>query len=471
MRRRGRVAWTATLLLWPFPFYGQQAGANKFDDLLHRGFALHQQAQYTQALSLLEQAWKIDPHDYFVNLLLGIDFLRTGNAAKAIGYLTAASRARPAEDFPYEYLGEAQGQLGRYAEAATAFMKAVAVTHGQPNALESWAGFCLERFRQLAGQLRSSQKGLAAEYRLQARSYAEGEHKRQHLLQQAATLDPDAPGIWSELAVAAQKAGDEQQVAAATRQDRPGKKDDLGALVDTAGCEKAIPPLERTVAAQAEAVYARFLLSWCYSQQAGKVDAQIRKAGGNLAIAHLIRGDVLFRMQGDTAGAIAEYQAATAGQKNDPKILERLAEAQLAAGDVSAAQDSAQAALQIDPHRYSAHQTVARIAMEQGRYADALPELEELARQDPNDEGTQISLATTLSQLDRPAEALRHLQPVIASGYPDQKGNLHSLLGGLLRKTGHPEEAAKAFAAARSLSETYQESAHKDIEDPDPEIR
>jgi tetratricopeptide (TPR) repeat protein len=169
-------------------------------------------------------------------------------------------------------------------------------------------------------------------------------------------------------------------------------------------------------------------------------------------------------MQGDVAGAIAEYQAALAGGKNDPKVLERLAEAQLAAGDLAAAQASAEAALQLDPHRYSAHQTLARVAMEQGRYAEALPQLEELAKRDPHDQGTQISLATTLSQLDRPADALAHLQPVIEGGYPDQKGNLHSLLGALLRKTGHPEEAAKAFAAARELSEAYQQSSHRDQE-------
>ena len=141
------VTWPVVLLLWPALFFA--AGEDRFADLLHRGFDFHQRADYAQALPLLKQAWKLDPHDYFVNLLLGIDLLRTGEAQKAIPFLTAASRVRPAEDFPYEYLGEAQSQLGHYADAATAFMKAVTVTHGQPDAIESWAGFSLERFRQL----------------------------------------------------------------------------------------------------------------------------------------------------------------------------------------------------------------------------------------------------------------------------------------------------------------------------------
>jgi tetratricopeptide (TPR) repeat protein len=211
-------------------------------------------------------------------------------------------------------------------------------------------------------------------------------------------------------------------------------------------------------------VYARFLLSWCYANEAGKVDMRIRQSGGNLALAHIIRADVLFRMQGDTAGAIAEYQAALSERKDDPKLLERLAEVQVAAGALAEAAQNADAALQLDAHRYSARQTLARIAMEQGRYADALPQLTVLAAQDPHDDGTQISLATALSQLDKPAQALQHLEPVLASGYPDQKGNLHSLLGALLRKAGRPAEAAQAFVTARQLSETYQQSTHRDQE-------
>jgi tetratricopeptide (TPR) repeat protein len=464
----------ATLLLFPTLCLGQEPASQEgsFADLLHRGFALHQSAEYAQALPLLQRAWKLEPHDYFVNLLLGIDLLRTGEPEKAVGFLSAASRARPKEDFPYEYLGEAQGLLGHYAEAATALMQAVAVTHGEPDATESWAGFTLERFRQLAGQLRSSQKGLAAEYRLQARSYPAGDSRRLELLQQSASLDPEAPGIASELACAGGNAAQcgahlagSQALPPLARKDADAWFTRGVALAEKEQCEAAIPALERGLASPKQPVYARFLLSWCYSQAAGKVDAQIRASGGNLAVAHLIRGDVLFRMQGDTAGAIAEYQAALNTQKDDPKLLERLAEAQVAQGDLAGAAGNAEAALQLDPHRYSARQTLARIAMEQGRYADALPQLTALAEQDPHDPGTQISLATTLSQLDKPDEALQHLQPVIDSGYPDQKGNLHSLLGALLRKTGHPEEAVKAFATARALSTAYQQSSHRDQED------
>ncbi len=433
--------------------------------MLHRGFTLHQQADYTHALPLLQQAWKLDPRDYFVNLLLGIDLLRTGNPQKAIGFLTTASRLRPKEDIPYAYLGETQTALGHFDEAATSFMKGVDVAaqdkaEDKADATEAWIEFTLERFRQLAGQLRSSQTGLAAEYRLQARSYPAGDKKQRDLLQQSAELDAHAPAIWSELALADFKSGDTtaaQQhlerartedpldpqakqveamlsgkpapfnVATAAHTDPP--RSDAAAwlkrgvvFAQNGQCHQAIPALERSLAARLPTVYARFLLSWCYADEAGKVDAQIKTSGGNPAIAHMIRGDVLFRLQGNAPGAIAEYQTALTMRKGDPKLLERLAEAQVASGDFTSATQNADAALQLDPHRYGARQTLARVAMEQGRYEDALPQLAALAEQDPKDAGTQISLATTLSQLGKPTEALQHLRAGAGQRLPRPEG-------------------------------------------------
>jgi predicted Zn-dependent protease len=94
-------------------------------DLLHRAFDFHQRADYANALPLLRQAWKLDPHDYFVNLLLGIDLLRTRKPEEAIDFLKEATLQRPKEEFPYAYNGEAQAMLGHYAEAAEGYLRAL----------------------------------------------------------------------------------------------------------------------------------------------------------------------------------------------------------------------------------------------------------------------------------------------------------------------------------------------------------
>src|ERR1700751_4884460 len=69
--------------------------ADDFRYLLERGFAMHQREDYAGALPLLARAWKLEPHDYFANLLVGIDLLRTDRPADSIAYLQEAARQRP----------------------------------------------------------------------------------------------------------------------------------------------------------------------------------------------------------------------------------------------------------------------------------------------------------------------------------------------------------------------------------------
>jgi tetratricopeptide (TPR) repeat protein len=77
-----------------------------FQSLRKQGFELHERAQFAEAIPLLKKAYRLEPNDYFVNLLLGIDLLRTGKAADAIPRLHLAAQLRPSEDIPEGYLGE-----------------------------------------------------------------------------------------------------------------------------------------------------------------------------------------------------------------------------------------------------------------------------------------------------------------------------------------------------------------------------
>src|ERR1035438_10004741 len=88
--------------------------------LVQRAFELHQKGQFAEALPLLRRAYALEPGDYFVNLLLGIDSLRTGQPKAAVPFLKKASRLRPREEFPLDYLGEAYARQDIYGEAAEA---------------------------------------------------------------------------------------------------------------------------------------------------------------------------------------------------------------------------------------------------------------------------------------------------------------------------------------------------------------
>jgi predicted Zn-dependent protease len=387
------------------------AQGTKDDDLktlLKQGFELHQQARYVDAIPLLEKARKLEPGDYFANLLLGIDLLRTGKAAEAVPRLEMAARANPGEEIPEEYLGEAQASLGRYAEAAEAYRRAVLRGPRSEQSLEAWAGFALERFRQIGENLRASDAGVTTARRLQA-----------------AAAKP----------------------AAALR------------------CEEPIPVLERKLIAKHAGHEAlniemdnAYKLSICYALESGKAAEDLQRKGEDPSALHRLRGDVLLRLKGDAAAAETEYQQALAARPGDPTLLERMAEAQLTAGNADGAKQSAQAALAIDPHQREALRTMASLAMNNREYEQAIPWLRQLVAESPNHRGVQVELGKALAQTGNSAEALKYLAPALDAGYPDEKGALHATEARVLRALGREAEAAKAAAEARRLSDAFQAS-------------
>jgi predicted Zn-dependent protease len=381
----------------------QQPPKNEFRELLQQGFALHQQAKFVEAIPMLEKARRMEPDDYFANLLLGIDLLRTDKTAEAIGFLQIAARANPDEDTPEEYLGEAQARLGHFAHAAAAYMEGVKRGKSSEESVLAWAGFALERFRQIGEQLRSSEEGVAAMRMLQDQA---------------------------------------KQPVASLR------------------CSAPIPVLEKRLEARNAnsdaATNTRHDLSLCYAVEADGAAAQLNGHTQDQAALHQLRGDVLLRLSNDASGAQSEYKQAIAVRGQDPALYERMAEAQMSAGDPEEARQSAMAALGIDPHRRAAMGTLATLAMNNRDYEEALPWLEKMKAESPKDRKVEVELGKALAQTGKPAEALTNLQDALAVGYPDEKGALHSLEARLLRELGRNAEAAKAAEEAKRLSNAFQ---------------
>jgi tetratricopeptide (TPR) repeat protein len=390
-----------------FSANGQDDG--EFRGLLEQGFALHQQAKYVEAIPLLEKARRLEPNDYFANLLLGIDLLRTGRAAAASGFLQTAARANPDEDTPEEYIGEAEASLGNFMRAAAAYMEALRRGKNSEDSLLAWAGFALERFRQIGEELRSSDAGVAAVRRLQAEA-----------AKPVASLKCSAPIPLLETRLAGSRAN----AAAGTQ--------------------------------------TRHELSLCYALAANQAAAQLNTGAKDQAALHRLRGDVLLRLSNDTTSALAEYNQAIAIRPNDPALYERVAEAQMSAGDADAARRSASTALGIDPHRLGAMRTLAVLAMNDREYDKAVPWLEKMKAESPHDHNVQMELGKALAQTGRPAEALENLQAALAAGYPDEKGALHSLEARLMRQLGRDAEAVKASAEAKRLSDAFQSRRRND---------
>jgi len=577
MRRpivNAKVGHRLSLILILASCHGWAAGQG-LKELVQTAFDLHQKGEFSAALPVLRRAYTLDPSDYFVNLLLGIDLLRTGQPADSIPHLKNASRARPKEEFPLDYLGEAYASQQKYADAAEAYLKAVRVAPGSSDSAVPFVDFALSRFGSLSESLRGSSKGLGAEYRLRALGLPENDSSRLSVLRHAADLDGAAPGIWTDLATAAManndsvaarqyvdqalatdpndlKAGVADAILAAQSSDWPHTIERLGivaqrspfvlahlashwpvqleppptmhlagstarffacvreakmpcdlplqrktahdpaaiyreqrweelaalappapglrdawlrrgiAFANLDNCAQAIPSLEHGISRFKPDVFGIFLLSWCYSVEAGRAAGPVRQSGDDETAQHLMRGDILLRLQAKADAALPEYEAARQRSPNDPAPLERLAEAQFALGSIEDSRKNAQAALKIDANRMGAKRTLVKIAMQERDYDGALPYLRELVQRDPQDLTLHIDLGRACAQTGAFEEARQNLGPALADGYPDEKGSFHYLLGTALKNLGRPTEADHAFSEAARLSEAFQKKSYRD---------
>lgn len=173
---------------------------DSFDSLLREGFDLHQQRRYAQAIAPLERAYRLRPDDYFANLLLGIDYLRTGQATKALSFLETASTARPMDATALGYSAEAHAASGRV-DLAIGALHAAKQRDPSPRWRSALVRLYLARFRANSQELRLTRAGLARSYRLQAHSMRDRKDPREsEILLRAYSLSPDLDGIESDLA-------------------------------------------------------------------------------------------------------------------------------------------------------------------------------------------------------------------------------------------------------------------------------
>ncbi len=172
----------------------------RFDALLRQGFELHQKRLYFQAIEPLERAHRLRPDEYYVNLLLGIDHLRSGSAEKALPFLDAASKANPTDATALGYATEAHSVLGRL-DLAVRALHAAKRRDPSPSWRAKLVRFYLVRFRRVAEELRRTRLGLARSYLLQAHATADQSSARQRdALLRAYSLAPDLTDVSTALA-------------------------------------------------------------------------------------------------------------------------------------------------------------------------------------------------------------------------------------------------------------------------------
>ncbi len=216
-------------------YFFAQDRDSRFESLLKEGFELHQQRQYHRAIRLLEQARAVRPADYFVNLLLGIDHLRLGDARRALQPLEAARKARNNDSTVLGYLAEAHSVLEEFDKAAEVLQFAAS----QPGAVEedhlNLIRFYLRRFRVVSEELRSTTTGLAYSYRLQALVLRDRKDpKTVEMLLRARSLEPQMPGLETTLGHSYLAEGLWEEAAGAFDRARTLNSDDLELMIGEA---------------------------------------------------------------------------------------------------------------------------------------------------------------------------------------------------------------------------------------------
>jgi len=567
-----------------------------FAELVKRGAAFSEKANYAEAISTLKKARELAPRDYTVNLLLGLDLLRSGRPKEAVEPLRVAAEVRPQDGTPEGYLGKALAAVHEFAPAAEAFHGAIARSPGAAELWTEWADFDLERFRILGLELRSTQRGMATVLRLQAEGLKSGPETREELLRQSATANPEQEGIWGELGVEEQQRGMREKAAASlktAREQQPqaswtlrleammaaaagdwriaesgllelGGRSQAGlgramqswprnlvpqegvggeiwacarkgstacldrisfpggevpkqeeqlyaeerwerlaalpepssegtmyrapgdalkraptnsltgyaqaaawfrrgvALAELDDCGRAAPPLERGLEPGGE--MAAYWLEFCYAAEAERAVDRLSALGNAVAV-HRLRGDMLVRVNGDAQAATEEYTQAIHLSPKDAGLSERLAQAYLSLGDMQRAQQAAREALTLDPHRRTTLRLLASIAMNERDYQGALVFLNRMLAMDPNDAWTRVQTGIAYAQTGQAEQALHHLQPALAAGYPDERGALHATLAGVLRKLGREQEAQRAAEEASRLSDRFQQHPQTSVDD------
>ena len=237
------------------------------------------------------------------------------------------------------------------------------------------------------------------------------------------------------------------------------------ALARTNDCPRAIPFLE--LGLKADQLSAGYWLEICYAKAGQTVMALLKKRGDDIAL-HELKGDLLLRLGNDAAAAQWEYAEALKLRSNDPHLLARMADALDQVGDAAQARQSALVALDVDAHEPLALCVLARMAMRERNYDEAIERLRALIASGSADDWTQVQLGVAYGQSGHPQEALRYLEPELRAGYPDEKGALHALLARALRKAGRDHDAELAAAEASKLAQSSMEGGTEATPDTHP---
>lgn len=177
---------------------------------------------------------------------------------------------------------------------------------------------------------------------------------------------------------------------------------------------------------------------------------------------------LLFRMEGKEEEALSDLNKALALRPNNPITLLQRAEISLFQKNIKSAKQDLKAASDIDPRIANEDQAVfvrCLIAVEEGRMADAINDMNLLVSRNPDNVGRQIQLANLYLQDERPRKAIDVYSTIL-----DRDSNNASILrarGDVLLSVGDHTSAIEDYERAiRTVNGLTDEEQKKNVDFP-----
>jgi protein O-GlcNAc transferase len=366
---------------------GQRRPIETAWDLIAKG-------QRSQAVALLHDLVRNDPHNADARLLLGSVLMEQGERSESIAQLEEAVRLRPKSAEVQNALGEAYNLFGELKSARPAFERAVAIDPAFAQARVNLASVLLQagdgeralQHLERAITLFGNKPDAAYPHYLRAKLYVEKRDTAKAVsdLERAVALRPDFGEAWSDLGEARKALFDEDGALQALQRAVESSPDDAVAqtrlglnLLNRGKPHEAIVPLQHAAGLDPnnQSTLNALQLALRKDGQAEQADSVKRR------LAELLRDK-----------DHADQKLVSALELNNKgSALEK-------SGDTRGALERYRAALEIDPDHVGIRTNLAVALLKLGRWDEGISQMREALRRDPGNTNIQRGLEDALAQ-------------------------------------------------------------------------
>jgi tetratricopeptide (TPR) repeat protein len=416
--------------------------------LVQLAISLQSASAHAEMERVLRAGHVFYPGDFWINALLTQTLFRSGRAAEALPYATAALALRPRSAGVRLNAGVALAEQGRHKEAEAQYREAVrlkpdyagahcnlgAILNNDPNRLKEAEAACREAVR-LKPDYAGAHCNLGGILNNDPSRLKEAEAA----CREAVRLEPGSALAHNNLGAGLVRQGRHEDAEAEYREairlkpDYPQAHHGLGIALAKQGRHE-----------DAEAEYRE----------------AIRLKPREAEVHHLL-GNAL-REQGRLKDAEAEYREAIRSDPDHARAHHNLAVVLAMQGHLEKAEAGFRRVIELQPDDALAHASLGKALKEQGRLKDAEAEYREAIRLKPDLPDAQFDLGIILSQQGRAQEAEAAYRDALRLSPTDAK--VHYSLGNALIGQGRRPEAEVEYRRAVELRPDYAE-AHCNLGD------